>query len=321
MKSWIIKDTRKMELLTNNDEDTHLENQAKIKILRAGICSNDIANFNAKNAKSIVPSKLAVGLISNSADQTLKKGQRIMLSPYGENNARIIIKGQDSDGYLSDYVTVDTDYIYTMPDGISDNEITFIDEIALALKAYTKLDIEVSDYVILYGASYLNLIFAQLCLYYQSIPVIVDNESERLELAAKVGVDYIINTFEEDPAIIIKEITSGKMANVLVVDTDNFENFTEFLPCLAQNSKIALTSMCEIKDSYKCDLGQLISNNLSIIAVTDGEGEISTAINMLATGIVQVKDLIDRIVPFEDVPTVMTELSGKQYCLKTIVKC
>ncbi|MEG1608378.1 MAG: zinc-binding dehydrogenase [Clostridia bacterium] len=322
MKSWIIKNTRKMELLTVNDEETPLKNQAKIKIIRAGICSNDIAMWNGTEQQPIIPSKIAVGLVSNSDDDSLKKGQRVMLSPYSKlAKDDSYTKSLDCDGYLSDYAVVDTEFIYPMPDGISDEEITFIDDIALALKAYTKLDVDVADYVLLYGASTTNLIFAQLCRYYQSIPVIIDDDNDRLAKAIELGVDYTINTLEENAEKTIKELTSGKMANFLVVDTDNFQNFTDFLPSLTLNAKVALTTLCHKSNSYKCDLAELLSKNITIYAVKDGEGEISTAINMLATKTVHVTPLINQVVDFDKIVEVFQDLSGRQNCFKTIVKC
>lgn len=322
MKSWIIKATRKMELLTLNDEETQLKNQAKIKIVRAGLCSNDIAMWDSKSQSPIIPSKIAVGLVSNSDDETLKKGQRVMLSPYSKlAKDDKCTKGLDCNGYLSDYAVVSTDYIYPMPDGITDDEITFIDDIALAIKAYTKLDINMSDYVLLYGASAINLIFAQLCLYYQSIPVVIDDDSDRLKIASDLGFDFTINTLEENSEQAIKELTAGKMANYLVVDTDNFQNFTDFLPSLAPNSKVALTTLCHSTDHYKCDLATLLSNNLTIFAIKDGDGQISTAINLLATKTVVVDSLIGQVVGFDNINDVFQELSGRQNCFKTIVKC
>lgn len=324
MKSWIIKATRKMELLTNNDDEQVLEQQAKIKIIRASISPNDIANFNSTTAKQVIPSKIAVGLVSNSDDENLKKGQRVMLSPYektSKTDKQLSLMTPSLAGYLSDYTTVGTEFVYPMPEGIADDEITFIEDIALAIKAYEQLDINTMDYVLLYGASTINIIFAQLCIYYQSIPVIIDDDNERLTIAHELGVDYTINTLEEDSQTVIKEMTTGKLANFLVVDTDNFDNFTEFLPSLAANAKIALTSLCDIKDSCKCDLAELLTKNLTIIAVTDGYGEIATAINMLATKTVSVKSLIAQVADFNLAPEVFQELSGKKNCFKTIIKC
>ena len=76
MKSYRI--TRNFTIEPETEEGSYsLKEYAKIKITRAGVCSSDVAAFSGKmeNVKfPLCPTRIAVGLVSESDDITLRKG-------------------------------------------------------------------------------------------------------------------------------------------------------------------------------------------------------------------------------------------------------
>ena len=136
MKSYRI--TRNFTIEPETEEGSYsLKEYAKIKITRAGVCSSDVAAFSGKmeNVKfPLCPTRIAVGLVSESDDITLRKGQRVMLSPYTRlENGKYQINGLKNDGYLADYVYAPLHNVYTVPTGVSDDAFTFIEDIAMAI--------------------------------------------------------------------------------------------------------------------------------------------------------------------------------------------
>lgn len=299
-------------------DETENENSgcAKVKIIRSSIGNSDIFAYTRKKAVSIVPSSSAAGLISECPTGEFKSGQRVFLSCSGKS-------GSDgaSGGYLRDYANVSTDYIYELPDVIADNDIVFIDSIAKACNLIDKLEIKPAQTVIINGVSVINLIIAQLLRYHQALPIMIDSDDEKLGLAQDLGVDFIINSSQENVPYMVKSFTSGKMASALVVDLDILSDMDELPYCLAMGGKIALINANSALKCYKIDFINILNKELSIFGIKDGDGKVSMAINLLAMEKVKVAPLIGDIVGFSEVPQLMEKFKDGITFKMNIVKC
>ena len=299
-------------------DETENENSgcAKVKIIRSSIDNSDIFAYTRKKAVSIVPSSSAAGLISECPTGEFKSGQRVFLSCSGKSGS-----DSASGGYLRDYANVSTDYIYELPDVIADNDIVFIDSIAKACNLIDKLEIKPAQTVIINGVSVINLIIAQLLRYHQALPIMIDSDDEKLGLAQDLGVDFIINSSQENVPYMVKSFTSGKMASALVVDLDILSDMDELPYCLAMGGKIALINANSALKCYKIDFINILNKELSIFGIKDGDGKVSMAINLLAMEKVKVAPLIGDIVGFSEVPQLMEKFKDGITFKMNIVKC
>lgn len=299
-------------------DETENENSgcAKVKIIRSSIDNSDIFAYTRKKAVSIVPSSSAAGLVSECPTGEFKSGQRVFLSCSGKS-------GSDgaSGGYLRDYANVSTDYIYELPDVIADNDIVFIDSIAKACNLIDKLEIKPAQTVIINGVSVINLIIAQLLRYHQALPIMIDSDDEKLGLAQDLGVDFIINSSQENVPYMVKSFTSGKMASALVVDLDILSDMDELPYCLAMGGKIALINANSALKCYKIDFINILNKELSIFGIKDGDGKVSMAINLLAMEKVKVSPLIGDVMGFSEVPQLMEKFKDGITFKMNIVKC
>lgn len=299
-------------------DETENENSgcAKVKIIRSSIDNSDIFAYTRKKTVSIVPSSSAAGLISECPTGEFKSGQRVFLSCSGK-----IGSDGASGGYLRDYANVSTDYIYELPDVIADNDIVFIDSIAKACNLIDKLEIKPAQTVIINGVSVINLIIAQLLRYHQALPIMIDSDDEKLGLAQDLGVDFIINSSQENVPYMVKSFTSGKMASALVVDLDILSDMDELPYCLAMGGKIALINANSALKCYKIDFINILNKELSIFGIKDGDGKVSMAINLLAMEKVKVSPLIGDVVGFSEVPQLMEKFKDGITFKMNIVKC
>lgn len=323
MQSWVINGTKKVILHQSESSEVNLKTHAKVKIARACLCQSDISCYENKYKNlPIIPSRSALGFISESSDIALSKGQRVFLSPYTKFDKDIVINGRDIDGYLSDFASVPLKNIYMVPESIPDESFTFIEDIALALKVCEILDIKETDYVLLYGATALNIILAQFCLYYQAIPIIVDSDKDALNIAEEYGIYYTINSQNESAYQRLTEITAGELAKHIVIDTDVFPEIDpDILRFVSTNGKVGLLGYNTAIDKMKMDISYVIQKRLTIYGFNDGIGELETAINMLATGIIKVDSLLEKMYEFEEVQDAFMQLSSKKSRFKSIVRC
>lgn len=335
MKSWNLNEPRKPELKTL-DDPSDLADKVKVKITRATIAASDMALYEGRGGKyPCAIGRVAVGLVSECYDPALKerfkKGRRVILCPYANGHEPCLPDA--SIGYLSDFALCPSEYLHALPDvrdengnilldeSVSDEAAACLEDVAIAVKAYEKLDVSRTQYVVINGCSTVNLILAQLCIYYQAIPVLIDNDDVRLQVAGDLGIYYRIDTREENPEQKIKEITAGKMADFMVADTDAFPTIGDALNYVGRGGKVALIGTEPKPVALRGDLSPIIANNLTVYGVNNGCGEFDTALNMLLTEVVKIEPLIAKPVEFEDVPDKLLEMSGRPIAFKLLVRC
>lgn len=321
MKSWYLKGVKEFDISTDEETSELSEGLVKVKIIRTTVCASDIAMYLGKGIYPMTPCRIATGLISESTDASLAKGQRVLLSPFSGDDEDIKVKGYELNGYLSDYIICPVSDVIPVPEAISDESVCFIEDISMALSIIEMLDVSKTEYIGLYGVSALNLIIAQIATYYQAIPVLIDNDSDRLDFALDNDIVYTVNTEEDDLNEKLKEITSGKMLNNLVIDTDNFPQVKELLNSCAINAKVGLVGYNPSLENLSGNLSPIVTKGLTVYGCNNGFEELSSAINMLATNIVSVDKLIKEVVDFNDTPKVFEDISQNGLHFKTIIKC
>lgn len=314
MNYWIFEGDRRVRQ-ENREAESSGTDCAKVKMIRAAIDNGDIYAYTRSKAEGTVPSTCAAGLISLCPTGEFKSGQRVLLSSSAK-------RGESAPmGYLRDYADVSTNYIYELPDVIADNDVVFIDCIAKACNLIDKLEIKPAQTVIVNGVSVINLIIAQLLRYHQALPIMIDSDDDKLGLAQDLGVDFVINSSQENVPYMVKSFTSGKMASALVVDLDILSDMDELPYCLAMGGKIALVNANSALKCYKIDFINVLNKELSIFGIKDGDGKVAMAINLLAMNKIKVSPLIGEVVGFAEVPDLMEKLGGDLSFKMSVVKC
>ena len=326
MQSWKLIESKKLELIEATDNDfLQDQNYAKIKISLADITSSDMGVFTGSYKYTqypIGPGRSAVGYISESANSYYKKGQRIFLTPYQKNKAdKTLIAGTDFDGYLANFATVPTTRIIELPDSVKEDEAIFIDDIALAYSTLSLLNVKQGEYVLLIGSSFKNIIAAQLIIYRQAIPIILDNDDNRLKIAESLGIYYTINKNLKNEKQRIKEITSGNFVKYLIFDTDSFSDSRDILSYLGQDGKLCFMGFNKMPNALNINIAPLIKNEISIISSNTGKDHITAAINALANSIVDVHNLIENRGELNSADKFINELSTQCTYFKNIIKC
>lgn len=330
MKSWKLTSAKEYKLFTSeqnqsvednyfDDEALKKENTTKVKLLKANLDQNDINAYLGKGGISypLVPSRSAVGLVSDNDNHEFDLGERVFLAPYLDHSKTSPkLRGYNEDGYLSDFTYALNSSIFPLPEGVSDDEALFTEDIALCISCHNKLDIEKGDYILLYGASYLNILFAQIAIYYQLVPVIVDNDEDRLSIAQNAGVYYTIDTREENAERKSIEITSGDMYKALIIDLDNFTVANDYVELIRDGGTICLYGYSKNNINMVAQLDLVLTKGLNIIGVNNGNGEIHSAINLLANKVINIEYLIESSTPFNNFVQIMKNISDKSNPLK-----
>ncbi|MEG2451140.1 MAG: hypothetical protein RSB09_05325, partial [Clostridia bacterium] len=218
MKTWYVESLNNITL--HEAPLVRRENEVKLKISKVVLSSTDISYFASEQGSLKVPGHSAIAHVSEADEESgFKLGARTVISPFlavNEQGVKTIkTMGVDVDGLLADFVCVPQQNVYVLPDGITDEQAIFAECIAFGVKIFEEIDCNKGDYVVIVGASTLGLILAQLAMYYQYVPILVDFDADKLKYVEQWGIYYTINPTYDNLERKVEEITGGRMAELM----------------------------------------------------------------------------------------------------------
>ncbi len=292
-------------------------NCVKLKNLVCGISSTDVAVYTGKISAQypLIPVRQCVGFVSEvgSAVTGLSRGNRVVTYPQAScHNCRACKEarfydcerpnmfGLKEDGFLSDFSVVSADDVYSIPERLKDEDAIYTEHTAMAINVMTRLDVEKGEHLIIVGATAVGIILAQVAMYYQAVPIVVDMYEDLLIKAQNAGVYYTINSVNEDVGKKILALTGGHMGDACAYFVSSSMPLQNIVDYTAVRGRIALVGRLN-DEELKCNLNGFVEKNLNIVTVTDCGKNYPSAINMLANRTVKVDMLSHRVVSFNDV--------------------
>jgi len=308
MRAWHIENLKNVKL-----EESAVPRKAgevKVKMSKVALSATDLTFFQDEKKRISIPGHSAVAYVSESdADSGLQLGARAVLSPYltvKEHGVETIkTMGVDEDGMLQDFACVPYENVFPLPDGVSDEEAVFTEYIAMGNKVFSAIDCEKGDYVVIVGASTLGLILGQLATYYQCVPILVDMDAEKLALASKWDIYYTLNPTFDDLERKVEQITGGRMSEVAIIAGESIPLNTALR--LVKNQGQVILAGYVLKAKQPVDTDIILKKQLVMSGVCNGDGEMSSAINLLANKAIHTEGLIDHSIDFEDFPKFVGE--------------
>ena len=337
MKAYRVKGLRSIELDEMEAQPVG-ENCIKLKNLMCGISSIDVGVFTGRFPAQfpIIPTRQCVGFVSEVGSAVtggVQRGNRVVVYPqacchgckpckdaryYACEKQAMFGKGED--GFLSDFSVVSADDVYSIPDRLKDEEAVFTEHTAMAINVISKLKIDKGEHLVIVGATSIGIILAQVAMYHQAVPIVVDMRDELLESARRAGVYYTINSVDEDVSKKVLALTGGHMADACAYLLSSPMPLRNVFDYTTKRGRIALVGRIA-DDSLTVSLNSIIDKRVDIYSVTDCSKFFPSAINMLANHTVSIDMLPRRIVPFADVPATFEEMaSGVNDGIKTLVK-
>ncbi len=306
MKAWHIENLQEINLVESVRQRE--EGEVKLKVAKVAMSATDISPYAHNDAVTKVIGHSAIAHVSEAdEDSGLKLGSRVVISPFlkvCEHGVDVIkTMGVDVDGLLSDFVCVPQENVFVLPDGISDQDAVFAEHIAIGNKVFGAFECDKGDYITIVGASTLGLMLAQLAIYYQMVPILIDLDSDKLALASKWGVCYTLNPTYDNLERRVEEITGGRMSEAAIFAGEGVGVNTAIR--LVKNEGDVIVAGYMYYAKHLIDTTAILRKQLKLKGVANGYGELSSAINLLANKIIQTDGLITAQANFEEVPEVI----------------
>ena len=260
----------------------------------------EIYKGNIKAKLPMIPGRFAIGQISNDAGGArFPKSSRVLFHTYRELPDRgtedkdfseddVRICGMTEDGFLRDFVNVYPDEMTPLPDSVGDIDALLVHYVAIAKTAIDRLDAGKGDRVAVVGADFLGILIAQLLIYQQASPILIDSHAERLYLAKKCGVYYTL-TSTDDIIDGVASVTGGRLADKAIYVKTAGED--PMLPVQLVKRGGSVVVCASDRSGFISDLTPAVHKQISLGFVSDPEGTLESSINLIVSKAINLEPL------------------------------
>ena len=298
------------------------ENEVLIKVEAVGICGSDVHYYqHGKIGDFVVEGDFILGhecagevVEVGSSVKTLKLGDRVALEPgktcgkcefckTGRYNLCPDVEffaTPPYHGVLTNYVAHPEDMCFKLPENVSNVEGALVEPLAVGLHATDLGGVKLGDTVVIYGSGCIGLVtlLASKAKGASKI-ILVDVLKNRLETAIRLGATHVINPMESDVIETIKAITDGKGAHVVIDTAAASVTVKQSVDVLRIGGTIVLVGMTA-KDEVEFNFMKLMGKEGVLKTIFRYRNLYPVAINAIASGAINVKDIVSHEFDFED---------------------
>jgi threonine dehydrogenase-like Zn-dependent dehydrogenase len=207
-------------------------------------------------------------------------------------------------GAFAEYLTLPVQNLHLLPDSISDDQGVFVEPVAAALEINEQIQIEPDCHIAVVGDGKLGLLICQTLRLTAADITLFGKHAEKLSVAERLG---------------IKTATMNDVAahayDVVVEVSGSESGFNTAMVLLRPRGTLILKSTYH--GELKFDAAAVVIDEFTIVGSRCGPFQ--PAINLLASGLVIVDDLISDVLPFHAALQAF-EIARRSESLKVILR-
>lgn len=298
MKSARIISPRKFEVFDEKEPDLP-EGKVLVKLERAALCGSDYPYFyNDFNPASYplppgYPGHECCGVVHKSRSADFREGERVMYYP------------PFLDAYKEGHIA-DPSRLQKLPDDsrIDINHLLMTQVLGCVSHAVFRIDRPYKNDVVVMGQGPIGLLFTgQMKRQGARRVIAVDPLNYRLAAAKRMGADETINPDKENLEERVKEITGGKMADI-VIDAYGQESavINRCFDVARHGGQVAFFGIC-LEESPKLSFNTFFRKELRMVASVGPDLAIDYpyALDMITGGSFDVSPIVTHAMPFENI--------------------
>ncbi len=314
MRAYKLTEPKKIEKVEWNDPCSK-EGLTNIRLTKSMIALGDIVSYNGEDDfKEIVPGSYGVGVVSEVPENLydIRRGDRVFVAPTtncqecyncvtgnADKCSDFQVAGNNSDGFLRDFYATELANVYKLPQAVTDDVALYLEYVAKSIAIIDAMNVRKGDHVAIIGAGNLGNILSQIMIYYQCVPILIDNDKTQLANAEKSGVYYRVST-DDNPQKYINNVTAGRFCKGVVYITESYINPKVAFSLASFGAPVVITGTTS--RSPKIDLTLACEKQLTIMCVTNGFGNTASAINLVNNKAVNFAYLPVNKISFNEVP-------------------
>ncbi|MEW6674674.1 MAG: alcohol dehydrogenase catalytic domain-containing protein [Nitrospirota bacterium] len=323
---------------------------ALIKTKACGICSGDVMPWYIEKKAPIVLGHEPAGEIvelGREVSENLKNfwsiGDRVFTHHHAPCFACRFCRRSDYvqcetwkntkiiPGGISEYILIPETNLENdtlkLPENVSFEDGTLIEPTACVVKGLKRAGLaskKSSLYrsnVLVIGLGVMGQIHIMLALEYGAGKIIgADMIPYRLKKAKEFGADEVIDASRYNLTEILKEITAGEMADLVVVGPNSAEAMEEGISCVGAGGTVLFFTPARMGERLTIDPNYLYFRDINIVtSYSCGPTDTAEALKLIAEGVVRAEKLVTHRFPIEKTPEAFKLTSQAHDSLKSII--
>ena len=311
-----------------------------VRVAACGICGSDVHGYDGSSGRRIPPIVMgheAAGIVAALGDGVtdFAEGDRVTFDSTvycgtcapcrrGEINLcdnRQVLGVSCAEyrraGAFAEYVAVPSRIVYRLPDGLSFAEAAMLEAAAVAVHAVSLAQSFPESTALVVGVGMIGLLAAQALRAAGCSRVFVaDVDGSRLKLAQDLGATAVLSA-ETDIAKQVLQLTGGAGTDVVVEAVGRTETVTASVESVRRGGTVVLVG--NISREVSIPLQKVVTRQIRLQGSCASAGEYPRAMELLASGAIQVKPLITAIAPLADGPQWFARLHAREPNLMKVV--
>jgi 2-desacetyl-2-hydroxyethyl bacteriochlorophyllide A dehydrogenase len=288
---------------------------ALIRIKAAGICGSDVNAYKGKgqvlNYPLILGHEVAGEVVETCGISRFKSGDRVMVEPYlfcgncyacslGHTNCceQLRVLGVQTDGAMSEYIVHPEGLLHHLPGSLSFVNATVAEPLTIAMHGIHRITLKAGEHAAIIGAGAIGILSALYVLHKGGIPILIDPLEKRLAIGKALGVPHTISPGEAEDAV--RSITNRRGAEVVLEISGSLEGVKNTVSLASHCGRISLTGWPSANPEF--NTAMVTRKELTVYGSRNSAREFPEALDLIARGIINIKPLISKVVPFDELP-------------------
>jgi len=317
------------------------EKEVLIEVKACGICGSDVHGMDGSSGRRIPPLIMgheASGIIVQKGDQVqdFSEGDRVTFDStiycgacfYCRqglinlcDNRRVLgvsPKEYRQHGAFAEYVAVPEHILYCLPDGLSFEQAAMVEPVSIAFHAVALTPISLNDSAIVIGAGMVGIFAIQALRAAGCGKIIaVDIEKNKLDLAQKLGADYVLQAGQVDIVEEVRKLTDNRGAKLAFEVVGNTAAVNTAISSLRKGG--TLTIIGNLASMVEFPLQEVVTRQIRINGSCASCGEYQACLDMIARGKINVDALISNIAPLAEGAKWFERLYSKEQGLMKVI--
>lgn len=238
---------------------------------------------------------------------------------YGKAGAGHRHYGFTWQGAYAEYNAYSINAIARLPDNVSDNEGAMVDTAGTALHGIELAGITPGGVSVIIGPGPIGLFTMMIAKNMGSTTVMV-GRGHRLQLAARMGADAVVDYEKENPAGLIKELTGGTGADEVFECAGSETAVGLAVDAARKGGRVALLGIYGA-GNISVPLRTVVLNQISLLGSRANPGTAEKVISLMSSGRINAASLVTHEFPLEKIreaiDTFVRRLDG---AVKVVVK-
>ena len=307
---------------------------ALVRVRAEGICGSDLNFYRRLSEPETVPGGhetageiLEVG---PCVDPSII-GQRVAVEVIGHGNACLqcwycrrgqythcIEKRDWGGGGFAEYVTRRAAGCYPLPDSMTWEEGALVEPLAVSIRGLHRGGLAAGDTVGVLGAGNIGLTAIAAARALGAGKVIATaKHAHQVELAKKLGADVVLDPADASAKDAVADLTGGRGADITVETVGGFDNVSTLVQAVDLTRAMGrIVVLGVFYGRSPTDWIQPLIKEQSVIfslcyGIADGRHEFQTAIDLMASGKIDLKPMVTHTYPLTEMPQALATAYDK----------